>query len=386
MKKMKINSFFKSLQTHRFQHLSLLLAVAIIVSLQLTACKKDSQTTETLAPEITSKTTTKRSTVSTSSTSEATEASASTQTIISSTEQIDKTTLSTTSTAKTSSETIQDATSATSSETTAIATTASQVPTTRQTTTEAIQATDPADDPNSLTVKVTIPEGFSMIQIIDRLVASGVNSREALLKSAANDDFSSFEIIKSTAAIPNRCWQLEGYLYPDTYEFYRGEDPKSVWSRFLSNFTNKTKQYQSQLSRFNWTFDQAVTFASLLEREAGNPEEVAKVSSVMHNRLNSGMPLQLDASIDYVEKHIKPYISGNIDRYNSYYNTYKTPALPSGPISNPGARALNATLNPANTDYLYFATDNSEPPKYYYSLTYDEHDALIRELGIGIYE
>lgn len=236
---------------------------------------------------------------------------------------------------------------------------------------------------NSATVKVTIPEGFSLIQICQRLDAAGVNSFEKLFDCATTDDFSEYSAISEAGFPANRCFQLEGYLFPDTYVFYRDENPKSVWGRFLHNFSVKTESYTGMTDKFGWSMDQAVIFASLLEREAGNDNEVAKVSSVMHNRLDSGMMLQLDASIVYVENYIKPYISGDINRFNAYYNTYKTAALPAGPICNPGLRALSAALNPADTDYYYFANDNAEPPNYYYSATLAEHQAILEQYNIG---
>lgn len=279
-------------------------------------------------------------------------------------------------------ETEQDSTTATQPAT--ISTTAA--PTTAAPTTTVAPTPVPTPTPTpepGHTVRVIIPEGFNMIQIIDRLASAGVNTKDALMSSAVNDDFSSFEVIRSAGMPTGRCWQLEGYLFPDTYEFYKNESPKSVWSRFLRNFEANTSALRPQLARFGWTMDNAVVFASLLEKEAGNPNEIAKVSSVMHNRLNSGMRLDLDASILYVEYYIKHYISGDINRFNSYYNTYKTPALPAGAISNPGLRAFNASLNPASTDYYYFATDSQEPPVYYYSRTLEEHEALILEKNIG---
>lgn len=95
---------------------------------------------------------------------------------------------------------------------------------------------------------------------------------------------------------------------------------------------------------------------------------MANISSVIHNRLSKGMKLQLDASINYVERYIKPNIDGDVNRYNAYYNTYKTKALPAGPICNPGRTAINAALNPAQTDYLFFYSDAEH--KYYFSKEY----------------
>lgn len=238
-------------------------------------------------------------------------------------------------------------------------------------------------DLQSQTVFVTIPEGFSLIQICQRLAAAGVNDFDKLFASATTDDFSAYAAIAAAGFPANRCFQLEGYLFPDTYEFYRNEDTKSVWGRFLRNFTVRTEPYRNALSQYGWTMDQAITFASLLEREAGNINEIANVSSVMHNRLNAGMRLELDASILYVEQFIKPYISGDKDRFSAHYNTYRTAALPAGPICNPGLRALNASLNPAATDFYFFANDNAAPPNYYYARTFEEHLANLEQYGIG---
>jgi UPF0755 protein len=287
-------------------------------------------------------------------------------------------TFDTQNTAQHSEETSYKESTGSSTDTAASSATASSGETT-ETTSVPVQTTTQAQP---LTVKVTIPEGFSLVQICRRLDDAGVNSFDNLFASATTDDFSDYAAIREAGFPANRCFQLEGYLFPDTYEFYFDENPRSVWGRFLQNFSVKTESYRGMLNRFNWTMDQAVTFASLLEREAGNENEVTRVSSVMHNRLASGMQLQLDASIVYVENFIKPYISGDINRFNSYYNTYKTAALPAGPICNPGLRALNAALNPSDTGYYYFANDSAEPPNYYYSTTLEEHQAILDKYNI----
>ena len=94
------------------------------------------------------------------------------------------------------------------------------------------------------------------------------------------------------------------------------------------------------------------------------------------------MKLQMDSSIRYVENSVKPYITGDINRYNSYYNTYKCPALPAGPICNPGKQWITAALYPADTDYLYFVNDANG--NYYYASTYEEHIANCEAAGIPI--
>ncbi len=168
---------------------------------------------------------------------------------------------------------------------------------------------------------------------------------------------------------------MEGYLFPDTYEFYRLSKPEDVIGKFLRNTETKiTEEDRNKAESLGYSVDDILTIASLIEKEAGDPEIMPNVASVIYNRLNINMKLQLDASINYVERYIKPYISGDINRYNSYYNTSKCSALPAGPICNPGKKAIQAALNPANTDYLYFYSD--EDGKYYFTVTYDEIKAI----------
>jgi uncharacterized YceG family protein len=117
-----------------------------------------------------------------------------------------------------------------------------------------------------------------------------------------------------------------------------------------------------------YSINQILTVASMIEKETADPQLMPNIASVIYNRLNIGMKLQFDSTINYVERYIKPNISGDIDRYNSYYNTYKCAALPEGPICNPGRAAIQAALNPAVTDYLYFYSDSEG--KYHFSHEY----------------
>ena len=116
-----------------------------------------------------------------------------------------------------------------------------------------------------------------------------------------------------------------------------------------------------------YSVNQILTIASMIEKETADPDIMRDVASVIYNRLNIGMKLQFDSSINYVEWYIKPYISGDINRYNAYYNTYKCAALPEGPICNPGYNAIKAALNPSDTDYLYFYSDSDG---YHFSVEY----------------
>ncbi len=220
------------------------------------------------------------------------------------------------------------------------------------------------------TVKVTIPEGYSVPQVFTLLVRKGVCASEKVLYRAMEEyDFRNYSLIAGLEDNPDRCYLLEGYLYPDTYEFYRLSKGEDAIGRFLQNGNGKiTEADRQKAAELGLTVNQVLTIASLVEKEGKDKETKYNISSVIHNRLKINKKLQLDASIHYVEKYIKPYIDGDINRYNSFYNTYKCPALPAGPICNPGREAINAALNPPQTDYLYFHSD--EQKNYYFSKEY----------------
>jgi UPF0755 protein len=226
------------------------------------------------------------------------------------------------------------------------------------------------------TVRVVIPEGFTLSQIGDRLEANGVCKKAALLSTANSYNFSYYSLIGKLNAA-NRCYKLEGYLFPNTYEFYTNMKPQDALGKMLKNSESKIA---SNYSYPGMTTDQIVTLASIIEKEANSAGEMQKISSVFHSRLKAGMRLQADPTVLYVEKYLKPNLTGNINRYNSYYNTNKCAALPVGAICNPGATALNAAANPVDTNYFYFAADKSG--NYYYAQTYDEHKVNLANAGI----
>lgn len=227
------------------------------------------------------------------------------------------------------------------------------------------------------TVNVTIPEGYTLAQIGERLEANGVCTKQELLDIVNTYDFSYYPLVAGIADSPSRCYLLEGYLYPNTYTFYLNMKPQDVVGKFLrSAQANITDEDRARAAQLGMSMDEVLTLASIIEKEAGNANEVANVSSVFHNRLASGMPLQADATREYVNRYLTP-------DYAQAYNTYKCDALPAGPICNPGRRAINAALYPADTNYLYFATSSDSPPRYVYAETFEEHQQNLIELGLA---
>lgn len=221
----------------------------------------------------------------------------------------------------------------------------------------------------SSTVRVTIPEGYSVAQIFNLLVKKGVcASTDSLYDAMEKYDFTiNYPLIKEIKENENRCFKLEGYLYPDTYDFYRLSKPENAIGIFLRNTEKKlTKEDRDKATAMGYSMDEILTIASMIEKETPNTDEMPIIASVIYNRLNIGKKLQFDSSIYYVERYIQPYISGDINRYNSYYNTYKCSNLPASPICNPGKTAIAAALNPETTDYLFFCSD--EEGKYWFSV------------------
>jgi UPF0755 protein len=231
-------------------------------------------------------------------------------------------------------------------------------------------------------VSVTVPEGYTLVDICKLLEKKGVQTFYHLFSAALSGDYPAYAFTEASETVANRRYALEGYLFPDTYQFHVGEPPHKVFAKFLSN----TQAVLSSYSPYpGMTMDQVLTLASLIEEEAFTGDTRANVSSVLHNRLQIGQRLELDKTIHYVEWYIKPLIQstdpGEINAYNSDYNTYKCPALPAGPITNPGRLAIEAALNPANTNYLYFVTDAAG--NYYYASTWEEHLANLVTAGLA---
>ncbi len=214
----------------------------------------------------------------------------------------------------------------------------------------------------TLDIWITVPEGQRADEIADTLKA-----KMPAYKSSWNATLE----------------QNEGYLFPDTYLFPKEADVNAIISIMTNNFN---KRYETlDTSKTNYTKAQLVTIASLIEREARHAQDRPLVASVIYNRLNQGMALDLDASIQYAmgtEKNWWPALtdSGGNVLPDSAYNTYTHAGLPPTPISNPGLASLQAAANPATTDYLYYMTDKNGVN--HYATTLEEQNSNISKYGL----
>ena len=234
-------------------------------------------------------------------------------------------------------------------------------------------------------VLVTIPEGYSVQQIVDLLAEKGIATKEELVDAVSNFDFGEeYPFIDNS--LTGQINRLEGYLFPDTYTFYQEMDVEKTAvfaiDTMLTNFNTKvSNELLSEIQESGYTFREIITMASIIEKEAiGDYEERTNVASVLYNRLNNpdaetaGL-LQVDASIDYalrLEGKDRSEFSTELD---SPYNTYIHAGLPVGPICNPSLASIRAALNPSQTDYYYYALGTDGV--HHFFRTYSEHLAFV---------
>jgi len=235
------------------------------------------------------------------------------------------------------------------------------------------------------TITLTFPEGYTIDQIAEKLEANKVCTASSFIKTMQSVDFSTeYAFLKNQSDKDLRFRTLEGYIYPDTYEFYIGENASSVVRRFLDNFESKwTADYSKQAKELGMTVDEIVTLASIIQAEAANSGQMKDISSVLHNRLDKPgtFPrLECDSTEKYLIETIKVTLTSSTTdtqkyiAYRDLYDTYSTDCkgLPVGAICNPGGAAIAAALYPSDTNYNYFRHDVKG--NVYYANTFSEHN------------
>ena len=225
-----------------------------------------------------------------------------------------------------------------------------------------------------VTTKVTIPEGYTMEQIFRKLEDENVCSYDDLMDAAANYSYNYSFIDQSMQGDAKR---LEGFLFPDTYEFYQGMQASSAINKFLENFHDRiTAEMLEKADERGMTMQEVVTVASMIEKEAANDDERAMIAAVIYNRIEAGMPLQIDSTIMYVLPEHKDVLTVEDTKIDSPYNTYQNKGLPPTPIANPGIASIKAALSPASTQALYYALD-AESGTHKFFTNYGEFQAFV---------
>jgi UPF0755 protein len=218
---------------------------------------------------------------------------------------------------------------------------------------------------------ITIPEGFNLFQISEVLDKAGVCSPKAFMDKVRDP------ILISSLAFEGE--NLEGYLFPDTYNFPKGYGEEPVIRQMVSRFNSIYAPLAKKAEEMGLSRRDVVILASMIEKEAMDDQERPLISAVFHNRLHRGMALQSDPTAIYGMKREKNGNEGRITRQDlmrkTPYNTYQMTGLPKGPIANPGMKSLHAVLNPADVDFLYFVSKNDRT--HYFSSTLKEHNRAV---------
>ena len=208
----------------------------------------------------------------------------------------------------------------------------------------------------AVTVSVTFPEGFSMRQIFLLLEEKGVANYDDLMNAAAGYKFNYDFLGEQESEEASR---LEGFLFPDTYEFYVGMQASSAINKFLENFHYRmTAELVQRMEDRGQNIHDVITIASMIEKEAANDNERATIASVIYNRLNAGMPLGIDATTLYLYPEHEGAPTASMLEEDSPYNTRLYTGLTPTPICNPGLSSIRAALYPENTNFYYYALDS----------------------------
>ena len=244
-------------------------------------------------------------------------------------------------------------------------------------------------DGNPITRNITIIPGWTVQDIARYLAEQKVIEDEAVFLNLCRTgtDFSAYYYIADVLASDNassRIFALEGYLAPDTYEIYTSATADDVIRKLLSQTEAVfTAEYHERAEQLGMTMDQVITLASMIEKEAKNPD-FAKVSAVFHNRLKKNMNLGSDVTVKYASGVRRMALTDSDLKVNSPYNTYIVNGLPLGPICSPSPAAIRAALYPdeqyVQDNYLYFCSKDPNTGELYFSRTLQEH-----ELAVTIY-
>ncbi|GEA29980.1 endolytic transglycosylase MltG [Clostridium diolis] len=225
-------------------------------------------------------------------------------------------------------------------------------------------------------VKLTIPEGYSIEDIAKSVEDKGICSKDEFIKDVKDYKLPSF--VKNNN---KKRYNLEGYLYPDTYLIEKGSNANDVIKSMLDRFEDVLKQAEDEtkVEISDEDVEKIVTIASMIEREARVPGDRPLISSVIYNRLEKDMKLQIDAAVIYaLGYHVDVVLNKHLE-VDSPYNVYKYKGLPVGPIANPGLDCIKAALLPEKTDYLYYIM--KDDGSHYFTNNYEDFLNKKKELG-----
>ena len=224
------------------------------------------------------------------------------------------------------------------------------------------------------TIKFTIPEGYTINQIAELLDNKNIVTKDNFLDAVKNRNYTSdYSFLRDMPSNREYKYQLEGYLFPDTYIVRKNVSSEEIIIMMLNRFEDILSRYASYIQSSKYTIHDLITIASIVEQEAKVDEERAIIAGVIYNRLDADMRLQMCSSVQYSLNKRKTSLTLQDLEKDGPYNTYLYTGLPIGPISNPGEACIKAAVMPTYHDYYYFVLQDSKTGIHYFSQTSDEH-------------
>ena len=230
------------------------------------------------------------------------------------------------------------------------------------------------DTNNANAITLTIPEGFNVEDIATRVEEKGICTKDEFLSAVKSYPLPSY--VKDN---PDKRYNLEGFLFPDTYNFKIGVEPEYIIETMIKRFEGVWSKITEGLDIKEDDIEKIINVASIIEKEARVDEDRPLIASVIYNRLEQDMPLQIDATVIYAHGYYIENVRNRHLAIESKYNTYLHKGLPVGPICNPGASSIEAALKPANTNYLFYLLASEH--EHYFTDNYDDFLKKKKELG-----
>lgn len=231
--------------------------------------------------------------------------------------------------------------------------------------------------------RFTIPEGFTVKQMADKLQEEGIADAAKFLALAKDPTGIESPLLERIPADSKLLYRLEGYLFPETYELKKGSTEKDIITRMLEETSKKLQEipdFEGKLEASGYSFNEIMTIASLVEREVVADQERPLVAGVIYNRLQQNMKLEIDATVQYLlGKQKERLMNSDLRSQDSPYNSYLYQGLPPGPIAAPSVKSIEAALEPESSNYLYYVTKKDGSQEHLFAATYKEHLANIKK-------
>ena len=238
-------------------------------------------------------------------------------------------------------------------------------------------------------ITVMFPEGMTVVEFAEILAENGLSTKDEILEACNSTLFDQdYEDVAAIQNVDDRYYKLEGYLFPDTYNFFEKDSAEAILKRFLNNFEHRVdEEMRADIEKSGYSLDEIVVLASIIQAEAANNEDMYMISAVLHNGLRDGaahniFSLDCDSTLFYPYNGKSEAPEGYLSDYSTYSSLGGVSGLPAGAICNPGLEAIRAAIYPAEegSTYYYFCHDSSRNA--YYAATMDEHTANLRKAGL----